>query len=179
MKSMHATISKPQRGRLARRAFTLIEMITALVIVAFLSSAVMVLVAGSAKTSLYVNTSTDATWQIENACRRITHNLRTASALTTPTTTTATSTLTTVTQQDPGNGNATYSVTYTLSGTNLKESDSRYNGAGNTANTIATNVTAFTVTRQSVASPVSFVVTITIGTTTPTTRTFTVYCRNL
>lgn len=162
-----------------RGAFTLIELIVALVIIAWLSAAMMVLVAGAAKNSAYVNTTSDAIWQIENASRRITHNLRTASAITAPTNTTATSTLTTVTQQDPANGNATYAVTYTLTGTNLTESDSRYNGARNAANTIATNVTAFTVTRQSVASPVWFQVTLTIGTATPTTRTFYVYCRNL
>jgi len=166
---------KKMRDKMRNRAgFTLLETVVSLTVIAVMSVPVMMLVTGSAKTGSYVNSSTDATSRIEAASRRITHNLRTASAVSAPANTTASSTLTTVTQQDPTNSNATYTVTYTLSGGNLVETDSRYG-----ANTLATNVTAFTVTRQSVSSPVTFQITLTIGTSVPTTRTFKVYCRNL
>jgi type II secretory pathway component PulJ len=160
-------------------AFTLVELLLALVIVTLVSTAVTTMLNGAAMTSSFVLSETSATYQAETAYRRIMHNLRAASAISAPADTTAAGTLTLVTQPDSGNGNATYTVTYTLSGTNLTESDSRYNGAGNAPNVIATNVTAFSVTRQSLASPQVVLLTITIGTTPAVTRSAKIYCRNL
>ena len=75
------------------------------------------------------------------------------------------------TQQDAGNSNTTYQVSYALSGTNLQETDSRYG-----TNTIAANVSAFSVTRLTTTAPSTVTITITSG---DVTRTFTVMCRNL
>ena len=121
-----------------------------------------------------MTSSGDAVWQIDNASRRIMHNLRAASSLDSPTTTTATHAFTIHTQPDPNNSNAIYQVSYALSGTNLQETDTRYG-----TNTIIQNVTNFTVTRLSVSTPVTVKVTLTIGTATPTTRTFVILGRNL
>ena len=52
----------------------------------------------------------------------------------------ATNAFTIVTQADPNNSNATYTVTYALSGTNLTETDTRYG-----TNTICGNVSTFSV----------------------------------
>ena len=158
---------------------TLVELIVGLSAVATVSVAVTALLQGAARTSLFINSQNDAISQVETAYRRIAHNLRAASALTAPANTTPTSTLTLVTQPDPANGNATYTVTYTLSNGNLTESDPRYNTAGNTPNVLLQNVTTFSVTRISASSPTSLLVTITSGTSPPVTRSVILYCRNL
>ncbi len=163
-----------KRSQAERGGFTLVETILALVIIAMVSAAVMVLITGSAKATAYVNNTTDEVSQVELACRRITHNIRTASALNAPTTTTAGSTLTTVTQQDPNNANATYTVTYTLSAGNLTENDTRFG-----TSVLVRNVSSFSVTRQTMTAPTTVLVTITVGATPPVTRTFVVMCRNL
>lgn len=164
-----------RRDKSRLKAFTLVELLVALVVISIISVAVTAMLSGASKTSLYVNTSTDTVSQMETAYRRILHNLRTCSAITTPTTTTAASTLTLVTQPDAGNGNATYTVTYALTNGNLTENDSRYTSA----NTLVTGVTAFTVTRLSLTSPQSVQVTITAGSAEVVTRSVTIYCRNL
>lgn len=158
----------------ARRAFTLIELILALAIIAAVSPAIAALVKGGADATRYVNASTDSVWQIENASRRIMYNLRTASALDAPNNTGVNSSLTVHTQEDPNNSNTAYQVSYALSGTDLQETDDRYG-----TSTIARNVTAFTVQRLSASSPFSVQITITAGTTNPLTRSFVVFCRNL
>src|SRR4051812_41687236 len=71
-------------GATLRRAVTLVELVLALTIVSLVSSAVAMMLAGAGKTHQYVNTETEAMSQVENAYRRILHNVRTASALTTP-----------------------------------------------------------------------------------------------
>jgi len=165
---------KPSPHRIVRRGMTFLELMLGLTIVSIVGAATAALMVGAANASKYVNSNGDAVWQIDNCERRMTFNLRAASTLDAPTNTTATNTFTIHTQPDAGNGNVTYQVSYALSGTNLQETDTRYG-----TNTIAQNVTAFSVTRLSVASPVSVQVTITIGSSTPVTRTFVVLCRNL
>ena len=162
-----------------RRYFgmTLVELLVALVVMSIISVGVTTMLTGASKTSLYVTNGTDSLSQVEIAYRRIMHNLQACSAINAPTTTTAGSTLTVVTQPDAGNSNQTYTVTYTLTGTNLTETDSRYSPA--TANTLVSGVTAFTVQRKSLASPQAVTVTITAGTLPVVTRSFTAYCRNL
>jgi hypothetical protein len=135
---------------------------------------VAAMLVGADSANRYVITTGDALWQVEDAVRRISHNLQTASSLDAPGNTTATNAFTVHTQADASNGNATYQVVYALSGTNLTETDSRYG-----TNTLVHNVTSFSVTRQSMASPVSVQITITVGAQPPVTRTFVVLCRNL
>ena len=160
------------------RAFTMVELLLALVITSLLATAVAAMLTGAAKTNQFVTKETDAVFQTETAARRMIHNLRAASAVSSPATTTAANSLTLTTQRDSSNGNATYTITYSLIGTNLVESDPRYNVSG-TPNTIATNISAFTVTRSSLTSPQKILINITTNTSPPVTRSFTVYCRNL
>jgi prepilin-type N-terminal cleavage/methylation domain-containing protein len=161
-----------------RSGFTLVEMLTALAIMSVLSVAVTSILMGAARTDLYVNQESAAVQEAENAFRRIMHNLRTASAITAPTTVGSSNTLTVVTQPDSANGNATYSVTYALSGGTLTESDSRYN-VGATPSTLARNVSAFQVTRNAIVSPQTVTVTIIIGSKPTVSRSVTIHCRNL
>ena len=156
------------------RGMTLLELMLALSITSMVGGATAMLMVGAANTSKFVNTSGDAVWQIDNSLRRMTHNIRTCSALDSPANTTPTAAFSVHTQPDAANGNATYQVSYQLSGTNLQETDTRYG-----TNTIARNVTAFSVTRVSVASPVTVSITLTIGTSPQTTRNVVILCRNL
>src|SRR4051812_21532143 len=109
------TITRPR----ARRAVTLVELLLALAVVAMLSTAVTTMLAGAADTHLYVNNETDAMSQIENPYRRILHNARTASSLTTPSSGTLGTSLTLQTQSDPSYGNVPATVTYSVAGGNL------------------------------------------------------------
>src|SRR5690349_18285445 len=94
----------PSRKSHARRGVTLVELLLALAVVAVLSTAVAVMLAGAGKTHQFVNTETDTMSQVENAYRRILHNVRTASSLTTPSNGTLGATLTVKTQSDSSYG---------------------------------------------------------------------------
>jgi prepilin-type N-terminal cleavage/methylation domain-containing protein len=173
MQPSHKSIPLAGGGR--KSAFTLVELLLALVIMAVLSVAVTTLLMGAARTDLYVSQESRAVSEAENALRRIIYNLRTASAVSSPATGVTASALTLATQPDSANGNQPYPVTYALSGTDLTESDSRYNN-GATANTIAEHVSLFQVVHTSNSL---ITITITIGTSPAVTRSVTVYCRNL
>jgi prepilin-type N-terminal cleavage/methylation domain-containing protein len=160
------------------RAFTLVELLAALTIMSVLSVAIVALLIGAARTNAYVKTESDSVAHAEMALRRILHNLRTASTITQPPAAETSSTLTLATQPDSANSNATYTVTYALQGNRLTESDPRFN-VGGTPSTIARNVSAFEVRRNSTTAPQTVTLTITIGTSSAVTRSVTVYCRNL
>ena len=154
-------------------AVTLVELLVALSVVAVLSTAVAILLVGAGNTNQYVNSETDAMSNVENAYRRILHNVRTASALTTPSNATLTNSLTLSTQNDPDHGNTPATVTYSLSNGNLVETDSRY--AANA--TLVPSVSAFSVQRIN-TTPTQLNISITSGTAPPVTRTATITCRN-
>ena len=160
---------KPRRIR----GVTLVELLTALAIVAVLSTAVAAMLAGAGNTHQYVNSETDAMSQVENAYRRILHNVRTASALTSPSNGTLTNSLTVQTQNDPSYGNVPATVTYSLSAGNLVETDSRYSGSA----VLVSNVATFAVQRTS-TSPTQLSITITSSTVPPVSRTAVITCRN-
>src|SRR5438045_7226244 len=61
------------------RGVTLLELLVALAVVAVLSTAVAILLTGAGKIHQYVNNETDAMSQVENAYRRMMHNIRTSS----------------------------------------------------------------------------------------------------
>jgi prepilin-type N-terminal cleavage/methylation domain-containing protein len=156
--------------------YTLVELLLALVLISIISIAVFTMVAGAAKTSLYVTSGTDTVSQVETAYRRILHNVRTSSRVKLPSTAgTPDTTLTVVTQPDSSNGNATYTVTYSVSNGNLVETDSRYTAP----NTLVSGVTAFSVTLLSTSSPEAVQVVLTAGSAESVSRTVTIYCRNL
>ena len=160
----------------SRRAFTLVELLVALVVISIMSVAVFGMLAGAAKTSLYVTSGTDTVSQVETAYRRILHNLRACSSISAPLTQqTAAATLTLKTQPDVSNSNTMYDVSYTVSSGSLMETDSRYPSA----NALVAGVTAFTVTRNTLTKPQTVTVTITAGTSPSISRTVTIYCRDL
>jgi prepilin-type N-terminal cleavage/methylation domain-containing protein len=162
-------------GRAAAfRGVTLVELLVALSVVTMLSAAIAVLLAGAGNTHQYVNNEADAMSNVENAFRRIMHNVRTASAMTAPGSSTLTNTLTVQTQSDPNYGGVPATVTYLLSNGNLVETDSRYAGSS----ILVPGVSAFTVQRTG-TSPVQLNISITSGTTPAVTRTAMVTCRNL
>ena len=172
--SLSLCLLVPRSAR-ARRAVTLVELLTALAVVAVLSTAVATMLAGAGNTHQYVNTETDAMSQVENAYRRVLHNVRTASALTTPNNAALHSpgTLTLQTQNDPSYGNVPATVTYSISGSDLIETDSRYSGNA----ILVPNVATFSVQRIA-TSPTQLSITITSGTIPPVTRTAIITCRN-
>ena len=149
---------------------TLVELLVGLTVVALLSAAVAVLLAGAGNTNQYLISETDALSQVENAYRRILHNVRAASAISAPASATPSTTLTLSTQPDPSYGNVAATVTYAITSGNLTETDSRY---GNTPTVLVTGVTTFQVTRVS-TSPLQFNVQIISGTSPPITRSVTV-----
>jgi prepilin-type N-terminal cleavage/methylation domain-containing protein len=165
----------PSPKRKARsRGTTLVELMVALAVVAVLSSAVAVMLAGAGKTYQWVNTQADAMSDVENAFRRILHNVRTASALTAPSSGVLTNTLTVQTQADPSYGNAPATVTYAIVDGNLVETDTRDESSA----ILVRGVSAFTVQRTGTA-PTQVAITITSGSTPPVTRTALITCRNL
>src|SRR4051812_39341774 len=119
---LHSPEAMPRKRSDARtqrwcRAVTLVELLVALAVLAVISTAVTTMLAGASKTNQYVNTETDTMSQVENAYRRILHNVRTASAITSPSNGTLFSPSTTTpftisTQVDPSNGNAAATVNY-------------------------------------------------------------------
>jgi type II secretory pathway component PulJ len=161
-------------ARNIRTAFTLVETVLALSIMAVISLAVTIMLSGAGHTYQYVNHETDALAQVEDAYRRIMHNLRTASAMSSPANTTATNSLTISTQPDPNYGNVAATVTYSISGGNLIENDSRYG-----TNVVVYNVGSFSVQRVTTTAPTQVTITITSGTIPAVTRSATITCRNI
>jgi prepilin-type N-terminal cleavage/methylation domain-containing protein len=174
MTRRHGGAATRRDGAVGRRGVTLVELLVALSVVAMLSTAIAVMLVGAGNTHQYVNTEADAMSNVENAFRRILHNTRTASALTTPTTGTLTNTLTVLTQPDPSYGNAPATVTYSLANGNLVETDSRYPGSS----VLVPGVSAFTVQRTG-TGPLQLNISISSGSTPSVTRSAMVTCRNL
>jgi prepilin-type N-terminal cleavage/methylation domain-containing protein len=161
-------------GKALRPGVALVELLVALAVVALLSTAVTVMLAGASQTNSYVNTETDMMTSVENANRRILHNVRTASALTAPVNGTLTNALTILTQNDAAYGNAPATVTYSIVSGNLVETDSRYPGNS----VLVRGVSAFTVQRVA-TTPTQLNITITSSNIPPVTRSITITCRNL
>ncbi len=100
------------RLKASRRAFTLIEIITALTIITVLSTAVCTMLFGALNGDRFLRSTNAAQCEIELAMRRITNNIREGQA---ETMTVGTSTITTLTQADVVNGYPSgATVTYAL-----------------------------------------------------------------
>jgi type II secretory pathway pseudopilin PulG len=171
-------------------AVTLVELLVALSVLAVISVAVTFLLAGAGRTHKYVNDEIDALAQVENAYRRILHNVRCAQAMTGPATAatpTATSTpaFTITTQPDPSYGGASApqpaTVTYYVQNGNLVEYDPRYN-AGGTVSTLVNGVGSFTVLLEAGSAvnrtPSYVTISIASNSTPAITRTVRIACRN-
>jgi prepilin-type N-terminal cleavage/methylation domain-containing protein len=166
--------------RRLRRGLSLLEVILGITVFSIMATAFFTVLQGALNTDRYLRAANMTESEIELATRRITNNLRTASAMATPTTTTAANTLSITTQPDSGNSNATYTVSYSINASNqLIEADSRYGAGAAGNNVILNNVSTFSVQLQSTTSPK--VIQVTVPTTAPqaVTRSFKVYCRNL
>src|SRR5262249_38158482 len=111
--------------RSRKRGFSLVELLLAVTIVVMLSTAIAALLVAAGKTNQNVNDEADRMLQVENAYRRMLHNIRTASAMSSPSNTTLTNTFTVNTQPDTGYPSGS-TVTYSISNGNLVETDSRY-----------------------------------------------------
>jgi prepilin-type N-terminal cleavage/methylation domain-containing protein len=161
------------------RAFSLIEIILALVILAVCSVAVCTLTFGAMNDDRYLRKTAAYQAEAELAIRRVTNNIRSAQAGTIVLGTT--NILTTVTQADSAGGYPNgVTVTYTLQNDpgnsgkkQLCETDARYG----TNNVLASNVTSFTVTAVSGVADL-YNVDIVIAGTPPIERHVQVYCRN-
>ncbi len=125
----------------ARHAFTLLELIIALLIFTIISTAVCVLTVGAMNTDRFLRSANTAQAEAEIAMRRIVHNLQTAQtgsiAIGTGTT------IQLITQPDstsgyPSGATITYSVNASKQ---LIENDPRLNGN----NVLANNVSTFTI----------------------------------
>ena len=159
------------------RAFTLLELITGLVILAIISTAICTLPFGSMNADRYLRSYTSAQSEIELGMRRIVNNLHEAQ---TGSITTGTSTLNTLTQSDtlhnlPGGATVAYSLQADPSNTGqqiLMENDERY---GN--NALVHNVTTFNAALVS-GVPNLYQIDIVVGSPTIAERHFRVFARN-
>ncbi|MGN6368982.1 MAG: PulJ/GspJ family protein [Phycisphaerae bacterium] len=160
-----------------RRAFTLLELILGLVIMAIISTAVCALTTGSMNADRYMRAFTDSQSEVEFAMRRITNNIR--EAQTGSITFTAT-TLSTLTQADAAHGcSSGATVSYALrpdpSNASLRilvETDQRYG-----TNTLVHNVQTFSVSQVSGSSDL-YQIDLVAGGTDQAARHFKVLARN-
>ncbi|MGN6367833.1 MAG: PulJ/GspJ family protein [Phycisphaerae bacterium] len=174
----HGLSSPNDARRPGRRgAFTLVELMTTLVIFALIATAATSMMASSANTQRYVMNNVNANSQAELAFRRIVENIRSSSQCWVPNA----NEIDLWTQPDANK--TPHSVIYSLVGTQLMESDDRYG-----TNVLATNVTTFapsqavSTTNPSLLSsnPSIFQLTITISppNSPPITRQSTIVARN-
>jgi len=158
--------------RSRKRGFTLVELLVALTIVMTLSTAIAALLVAAGKTNQYVNDEADRISQVENAYRRMLHNIRTASSMSSPSNTTLTNTFTVNTQPDTGYPSGA-TVTYAISNGNLVETDSRYG-----TSILVPQITTFSVRKiNSSGTPTTLSISIVAG-SPAVTRSATILCRN-
>ena len=165
-----------------RRAMTLVELLMALSIMGVVSTAVFSMIHAAGNVSSVVTTSIGNDTELQTAIERMVQEGRTCVTLTAPTSTTAGTTLSFVSQPDATNGNQSYDISYTLSGTNLQETQYLHNTTtarfAVATTTIIHNVQSFSVALKSAGTPQVAVVTLTVGTQPPATRTFRITPRN-
>ncbi len=158
-----------------RRGFTFVELMASLIIFALVATASTYLLATSAKTQSYVTGDATSESEVEFSIQRITENIRAATAVTV-----GTSSLTIVSPPSTRISNNTFTIVYSLVGSNLIESyTNNSNNSSYSSGTIAHNVSAFTPSTLT-ANPKAFQIILTAGTpSTTVSRTFDVFGRNL
>lgn len=123
-----------------RRGFTFVELMASLIIFSLVGTAGTYLLAASAKTQSYVAGGTTAESEVAFAIQRITENIRDATGVIP-----GSSSLTIQTSPSPRISGNTFTITYSLLGSNLVES---YTNNGTNAvyssGIIAHNVSSFT-----------------------------------
>lgn len=159
------------------RAFTLLELILAMVILVIISAAVCALTTGSMNVDRYMRSCTDGQSEVDFTMRRIANNVREAQSGSITFTAT---TLNTMTQSDPAHGYSTgATVAYSLlpdpsnlSQRILVENDQRYG-----TNTLVHNVTTFNVAQVAGFSSL-YQIDIVAGTPNVSERHFKALARN-
>jgi type II secretory pathway pseudopilin PulG len=170
-----------------RRALTLVELLTALVVTTLVSLAVTTLLFGADNTNRFTKAQATAEWEADFAWHRMAANasaaLPVAASGMTPTVTTDTNGQSRLTLIVPDlANNTTRTLKYYCTGTSapytLVEDDPRYDVAS-TPNPIAHNVASFTVTLDA-STTMKIWTTLQISPTTgwPLTRHFCAQCRN-
>jgi prepilin-type N-terminal cleavage/methylation domain-containing protein len=144
---MKTTTLRPLPRR--RRAFTLVELITSLLILSMLGAAVCGLVIAATNTDRYLRLQTDTESKIELAAHRLAANERAAMSTTPPSVTTLANGQSSLTLTVPDVANSTTrTVTYYCTGASapytLVEVDPRYNAGA--PSLLVPNVTSFSVT---------------------------------
>jgi prepilin-type N-terminal cleavage/methylation domain-containing protein len=161
----------------ARRAFTLIELILAMSILAIVGTAVVGLLFGASNTDRFLRSCSTAQSETDLALRRIINNIRTAQS---GSIVVGTSTLSTLSAPDPADNypsGATVSYALATDPANssqnvLQETDQRYG-----TNTLVHNVTTFSVTAVSGVSSL-YQVDLVVGSPSQEERHVKVYARN-
>lgn len=167
-----------------RGGYSLVEVLTSLVILSLLMTAGYSLLTGTLNADRYLRSANTTESEVELAIRRITNNLRTAapyaSMVPAPgaAVNTTSNVLTTKTQPDPANSNQQYVVSYRVQNNQLIENDSRY-GIGTAAdNVLCNNVASFQVKVMAASNPMMIQVTLTTKPPLAVSRVFQVMCRN-
>lgn len=164
------TKSLPRRSR----AFTLIELMIALVIFALIAVAGTYLLLASCDTQQYVQNSAAADSEVEFARQRITENIRAATAVVI-----SGSTITITSPPSSLISGGTFTITYSILGSTLTETYlNNTNNQTYTSGTLVHNVTQFSVSKLA-ANPKAFQLVLTAGTTPSVQRTFVAFARNL
>jgi len=166
------------KKRRARKAFTLVELLVAITILAILSTAVVMMLRSAANVTNAVTASMAYEMEVETALLRIIQNVRMCTSVFVPSGATGGNTFSLVTQADPANNNATYPVTYSLivaaDGTRqLEEIDSRYG-----ASTLIRDVQSFDVRYTNASGPTVILLTFSVGKNPPVVRTVKIAPRN-
>jgi len=161
-------------SRVPRRGFTLTELMASLLIFAMVSTAATYLMGALSNTQQYAQNGATTDSEMAFACQRITENIRAANVVTI-----AASSITITSPPSPLISGGTFTITYSLVGSNLYEiyfnnSNSQTYSSG----VLVHNVSQFTVS-QLAGNSKAFQVILNAGTTLGVQRTFVAFGRNL
>jgi prepilin-type N-terminal cleavage/methylation domain-containing protein len=160
-----------RKTSVARRGFTLVELMVSLSIFSLMSTAIGSLMFYAYSTSRYTRSENELVQQVESAIRRIVDNTRSASTLGPSFSETR---LDEFTQADADHSNLKYEIQYYVTGGNLVESHDLYG-----TNVLVPGVTNFAVTTLQATTPMMLQVTISASDGTNTvTRTCDITARN-
>ncbi|HVX87111.1 MAG TPA: prepilin-type N-terminal cleavage/methylation domain-containing protein [Phycisphaerae bacterium] len=146
-----------------RRAFTLVELLLALAIIAVTSTAVVAMLSAAARTSSVINAEASTEWELDAALRRITQEVRTCAAgsLVVSTDASGNATFSLVTQPDVNNNayNVSYALATAADGTRqVVETDPRYG-----TSVLVHNVQTWDAHLKNLTGPAILVVSVTAG----------------
>ena len=162
-----------------RPAFTLVELLVALAIIAVTSTAVVAMLAAAARTTSVVTAQAAAQWELDATMRRVTQQVRTCAAGTLSVSTDASGNATFSLTTQPDVNNISYAVSYSLAvaadgSKQFVETDPRYG-----TSVLVHNVQAYDARLKNATGPAILVVTLIAGRQdVQTTRVFEATPRN-